>query len=74
MAFANTGNLGPGSSLNQPASIGEVAEVYAEMFDLLEDYAPAWYTEELHARAIVSLEALKKLTDIPAGANRRPSS
>jgi hypothetical protein len=26
-----------------------------ELFDLLEDYAPAWYTEELHNRAAAAL-------------------
>jgi hypothetical protein len=31
--------------------------VLAELFVLLEDYAPAWYTEEHHRRAIAALLA-----------------
>ncbi|KAA6465001.1 hypothetical protein DYQ86_03345 [Acidobacteria bacterium AB60] len=29
--------------------------VLQELFDLLEEYAPAWYTEELHNRAQAAL-------------------
>lgn len=29
--------------------------VLKELFQLLEDYAPAWYTEELHNRAVAAL-------------------
>ena len=29
--------------------------VLQELFDLLEDYAPTWYTEELHERAMIAL-------------------
>ena len=37
----------------------EVTEVFAELFALLEDYGPAWYSEELHDRAEAALEALQ---------------
>jgi hypothetical protein len=37
----------------------QIAEVYSEMFNLLEEYAPSWYTEDLHCRAAVGLEELK---------------
>jgi prephenate dehydrogenase len=30
-------------------------EVLEELFQLLEDYAPAWYTEEHHDRAVAAL-------------------
>ena len=30
-------------------------EVLQEMFELLEDYAPTWYTEEHHNRAVAAL-------------------
>ena len=30
-------------------------EVLAELFELLEDYAPTWYTEEHHNRAVAAL-------------------
>jgi len=31
------------------------SEVFRELFELLEEYAPAWYTEEHHNRAIAAL-------------------
>jgi hypothetical protein len=31
------------------------ATVLRELFELLEDYAPAWYTEENHTRALAAL-------------------
>ena len=30
-------------------------EVLEELFLLLEDYAPTWYTEELHSRTVAAL-------------------
>jgi hypothetical protein len=32
-------------------------EVLEELFELLEDYAPTWYTEEHHNRAMAALFA-----------------
>jgi hypothetical protein len=29
--------------------------VLKELFELLEDYAPIWYTKELHDRAVAAL-------------------
>jgi hypothetical protein len=29
--------------------------VLRDLFELLEDYAPSWYTEELHNRAAAAL-------------------
>jgi hypothetical protein len=31
------------------------SSVLRELFELLEDYAPSWYTEELHNRAAAAL-------------------
>jgi len=33
--------------------------VLQELFDLLEAYAPAWYTEEQHHRAVAALQQAK---------------
>ena len=33
----------------------EPLAVLREVFELLEDYAPTWYTEELHKRAAMAL-------------------
>jgi hypothetical protein len=35
------------------------AEVFRELFNLLEQYAPAWYTEEHHKRAVAALRVLQ---------------
>jgi hypothetical protein len=32
--------------------------VLRELFELLEDYAPAWYTEEHHKRATAALSEI----------------
>lgn len=37
-----------------------VAEAFLELFELLEDYAPAWYTEEHHNRAVAARRILSK--------------
>ncbi|MGB7844888.1 MAG: hypothetical protein WBL63_04680 [Candidatus Acidiferrum sp.] len=34
-------------------------EVLVELFGLLEEYAPIWYTDEHHNRALATLRALK---------------
>lgn len=36
-------------------SIPTTHEVLEELFQLLEDYAPAWYTEKHHNRAVAAL-------------------
>jgi hypothetical protein len=42
------------------AESGYVEEVFRELFNLLEQYAPVWYTEEHHSRALAALRALKE--------------
>jgi hypothetical protein len=37
----------------------EPLAVLREFFELLEDYAPIWYTEELHNRAATALGELE---------------
>ena len=37
------------------ASAPTAHEVLEELFLLLEEYAPAWYTEEQHNRAVAAL-------------------
>jgi len=36
------------------------AEVLRELFNLLEQYAPAWYTEKHHNRAVAALRVLEE--------------
>jgi hypothetical protein len=46
------GNLShPGSQQIRPAE----REVLEELFQLLEEYAPTWYTEEHHNKAVAAL-------------------
>jgi|SRR5271167_2790027 len=35
-------------------------DVFREIYGMLEDYAPAWYSEELHERAKRALRALAR--------------
>jgi len=43
-----------------------VAEGFLELFELMEDYAPAWYSERHHKRAL----AVRRM--LPQSATRRP--
>lgn len=45
------------STKSQPCE--ETNAVLRELVELLEDYAPIWYTEELHARAASALGHLQ---------------
>lgn len=37
------------------------SEVLVELFELLEEYAPSWYTEEHHDRALSALRILRRV-------------
>lgn len=37
-------------------------EVLQQFFQLLEEYAPVWYTEELHNRAVAALGEVNQAT------------
>jgi len=37
-----------------------VAEAFLESFELLEEFAPIWYTEQHHKRALNALRILQK--------------
>jgi hypothetical protein len=39
---------------NKPSVVNPTA-VLRELFELLEDYGPAWYTQETHERAFAAL-------------------
>jgi hypothetical protein len=36
-----------------------VGRAFLELFELLEEYAPTWYTEQHHERAFSALRVLK---------------
>lgn len=50
----DTGNL---TRPSQDSMVVPSMAVLAELFILLEEYAPAWYTEELRNRALAALRA-----------------
>ena len=39
---------------------GRLVEALSELHDLLEEYAPYWYTEEHHEKAMAALHPLRK--------------
>ena len=41
------------------AEVRELREVLKMLYDLLEDYAPSWYTEEYHDKAEAALRIVK---------------
>jgi len=44
----------------KPHTSETVDEIWAELYELLEDYGPIWYTEELHNRATRALSGQPK--------------
>ena len=54
---------GPPQGLNKKLSESEVeviAQEFLELFELLEEYAPVWYTEQRHNRALATHRILQK--------------
>jgi len=49
---------GSEKSLNSQFKI--VAEAFLELFELLKDYGPIWYTEQHHDRALTAWRVLQK--------------
>jgi hypothetical protein len=50
--------------------LASVIEAFRELFNLLEEYAPPWYTEEHHNRAVAALRALEEPRHAKAQAAR----
>jgi len=40
--------------------LAEAVDSFAELYDLLEDYSPMWYSEEIHDRAQSALILLRE--------------
>ena len=55
-----TGSHGEKSDVS-PAKLESIADTFWELFNVLEQYAPVWYTEEHHNRAVAALRVLEKL-------------
>jgi len=52
--------FGHDASANRQAQFTFFEEAFREMFNLLEEHAPRWYTEEHHKRAAAALGALEE--------------
>lgn len=44
----------------EPSEVIEARDSLIELFDLLEEYAPTWYTQAHRARALAAIRALKE--------------
>lgn len=53
-------SLSAGDSDKLPAERKRLVDVLSELRNLLEDYSPAWYTEEHHRRVELALHASQK--------------
>lgn len=51
------------STIERPKQLSEAVGVFADMFELLEEYAPAWYSEEMHKRAEAALRHFESFKD-----------
>ena len=51
-----------------------VAEACLELFELLEEYAPIWYTEQHHKRALNARRTLQANPLYALGSERRRAS
>jgi hypothetical protein len=47
--------------LSQKPQSAVVISAFLELFELLEEYAPVWYTEERHGRAARAVRVLQDL-------------
>jgi hypothetical protein len=52
--------FGHDASANCQAQFAFFEGAFREMFNLLEEHAPKWYTEEHHKRAVAALGALQE--------------
>jgi len=52
--------MSPDTTLDVAMDKAEAIEVLAQLYELLEDYGPIWYSEELHYRAEAALRVLRE--------------
>jgi len=57
IAFVET-EMSSQATIQREMTQSEALEVFRELYQLLEDYSPMWYPEELHDRAEAACEAL----------------
>lgn len=47
-------------TLNPNLDPKQLAEALSDLHDLLEEYAPSWYTQEHHEKAVLALYPFRK--------------
>jgi hypothetical protein len=52
--------ISPSLKHRKPRTSEAVSEICAELFELLEEYGPMWYPEDLHNRAALALDELER--------------
>ena len=52
--------------------LAEAVNSFAELYDLLEDYSPMWYSEEIHDRAQSALILLRESLGIEPALKSSP--
>jgi hypothetical protein len=59
---ANDGEEAMGFNVATELEIGptKAIEVFAELVDLLEDYGPTWYSQDLHDQAEAAVRVLRE--------------
>jgi hypothetical protein len=53
----------PDAIRNKPSC--EAAEILTELYDLLEDYAPLWYTKRHHGALKCAIEKMNRMGGTP---------
>ncbi len=56
------------NSLAPPLRPEELHKLLADLYELLEAYAPAWYSQELRERLLAALKTLEAQDDPPHAA------
>ena len=51
--------MSPDDAEHGSAEVLKLREALKMLYDLLEDYAPPWYTEEYHAKAQAALRIVR---------------
>ena len=52
--------MGSGMATELEIDRTRAIEIFAELVDLLEDYGPTWYSEDLHDHAEAALRLLRE--------------
>ncbi|HTT18610.1 MAG TPA: hypothetical protein VMG82_06685 [Candidatus Sulfotelmatobacter sp.] len=63
--IARVSSRGTGSTLEADLNLEQCDRALARLYQLLEDYAPSWYTREDRESARAALQALHRHLNLP---------